>query len=344
MSLPIAEIAAAPRAELAGIELPARFTGLAEECAALRERAGVFDASLRRWVRMRGEDRVAFLQGMVSNDVKVLAAGDTAYVALLTQQGRVVSDLRVYAAEDHFILDLPAQAAAAAQAALERYIVADDVELEADDGLLIGLEGPAIPALLAAVAAGPTPARFGHASICGCDVRFAPASHAGEGGVVIAVAAADVAAVWHALRDAGAGAVGLNALDVLRVEAGIPWMGIDMDDDVLVMEADLENAISFKKGCYLGQEVVERVSARGHVNRKRTGLAFDGAPVLARTPLLAADKEVGWVTSSVASPRLARTIGMGYVRREHLVPGTVLDVSGGGRATVAALPFVKGSA
>jgi folate-binding protein YgfZ len=115
-----------------------------------------------------------------------------------------------------------------------------------------------------------------------------------------------------------------------------------MDEDVLVMEADLAGAISFTKGCYLGQEVVERVTARGHVNRRRTGLVFSAEPVASRTTLRLGGREVGWVTSCVRSPRLARTIGMGYVRREQLEPGTVLEVAGGGQAEVAALPFHRG--
>lgn len=336
----VPEITAAPRVQFLGLELPERFSTLEQECRALREGAAVFDGSLRAWLRMRGEDRVDFLQGMVSNDVKKLAVGEGTYAALLTQQGRVVSDLRIHAAEDHFLLDLPASAAAAARAALEKYVVADDVEIDDDDAALIGLEGPGAAALLAAVASGARIDRLGVGVIAGCAVRVAPASQAGEAGALIAVAAGDAASVWDALRGGGAEPIGFAALDVLRVEAGMPWVGVDMGEDVLVMEADLEAAISFKKGCYLGQEVVERVAARGHVNRRRTGLVFDGEPVAAKTALLAADKEVGWVTSSVRSPRLGKTIGMGYVRREQLEPGTALSLAGGGSAVVATLPFV----
>lgn len=341
VSPPIAEIAAVPHTDFQGVDLPVRFSSLEQECHYVRDGAGVFDGSLRTWIRMRGDDRVDFLQGMVTNDVKALKEGQSVYAALLTQQGKVVSDLRVHAAADHFLLDLPAQAAAAAQAALEKLIVADDVEMEVDEAVLLGVEGPACGAMLAHAFPGVGIDRLADIDLGGIAARLAPASHAGETGVLIAVAASDAAATWKRLREAGAEPVGFEALDVLRVEAGIPWVGVDMDGEMLAMEADLEAAISFKKGCYLGQEVVERIAARGHVNRKRTGLVLRGDPVEPRTTLLAGDKEVGWVTSCVRSPRLGKTIGMGYVRREHLEPGSVLSVEGGGAALVASLPFYK---
>lgn len=339
---PIPELAAAPRTTFHGIDLPARFGDLAHEGEVLRRGVGLFDGSLRAWLRMRGEDRVDFLQGMVSNDVRALAVGGNVYAAMLTQQGRVVSDLRIHAAEDHFLLDLPAHAAAAARASLEKFIVADDVEIEDVDAVLVGLEGPACAATLAAVAPGASVTRLGATEIAGRRVVCAPSSVAGETGVLLALGTEDAPAVWQALRDAGAEPVGFEALDVARIEVGIPWVGVDMDEEMLVMEADLEHAISFKKGCYLGQEVVERVAARGHVNRRRVGLRFAGEPVVARTALYAGEQEVGWVTSSVHSPRLGRTIGMGYVRREHLAPGTVLR-AGAAEVVVAALPFEPGT-
>jgi folate-binding protein YgfZ len=336
--LDIAEVAAAPRAHFRGLDLPARFADPAAECRAMRAGAAVFDGALRAWTIMRGEDRASFLQGMVTNDV-ALPPGSTAYAAILTQQGRVVTDLRVNVAEDHYVLDFPAHAAEAARAALERFIVADDVEMEADQAVLIGVEGRRAGQLLQAVGLDAAPA-FGASSIGGCAVRVAPASHAGEPGVLLACAAGDAAAVWNQLRAAGAEPVGFEALDVLRLEAAIPWVGVDMDEETLIMEADLEAAISFRKGCYLGQEVVERVAARGHVNRKRVGLWLDGGPVPARSLLSADGKEVGWITSSAVSPTLARTIAMGYVRREHLAVGTRLELAAGGIAEVTALPFV----
>ena len=334
----VAEVAAAPRVTWLGLELPARFAGLEAECRALREGAAVYDASLRHWIRMTGEDRVSFLQGMVSNDVKGLAPGRRLHAAVLTQQGRVVTDLGILAAADHFLLDFPAQAAAAGRAALEKYIVADDVEMEAEPLVLIGVEGPRAAAVLAAVAPGTSLEGLVEVNVAGQAARLAPASVAGEAGCILGVAAAGAPAVWQALRDAGAEPVGFEALDVLRLEAGIPWVGVDMDEEMLVMEADLEDAISFKKGCYLGQEVVERVAARGHVNRRRVGLRIGGDPQPARTPLLAAGQEVGWVTSSARSPRLGQTIGMGYVRREHLAADTVLTTPGGVEVRIAPLP------
>jgi len=337
---PIPEVASAPPIRFHGLDLPARFGEPARELETLRAGAALFDASLRAWVRMRGEDRVDFLQGMVSNDVRALGPGAQVYAALLTQQGRVVSDLRIHAAADHFLLDLPAHVAGAAIAALEKYIVADDVELEPVEAVLVGLEGPRAAAVLAAAAGTAAPTGLAAIEIAGQAVTCAPGGVAGGPGLVLGVAAAGATAVWQALRAAGAEPVGFEAIEVARVEAGIPWVGVDMDEEILVMEADLDSAISFKKGCYLGQEVVERVAARGHINRKRVGLLLGADPVAPGTKVQAGEQEVGWVTSSVRSPRLGRAIAMGYVRREHFAPGTALR-AGAAEAVVAELPFVR---
>ena len=141
----------------------------------------------------------------------------------------------------------------------------------------------------------------------------------------------------------GVSPVGMTALNIARVEAGIPWYGVDMDEGRIVLEVGMEESISFDKGCYLGQEIVERASARGRVNRKLSGLLVQ-ANTLPRSgdKLYHNSQEVGWITSAVVSPRLGRPIALGYVRREHLDPGTRLRIDSHGTpviAEVAALPF-----
>ena len=135
--------------------------------------------------------------------------------------------------------------------------------------------------------------------------------------------------------------VGHAALNILRTEAGIPWYGAELNEQTLPPEAGLEQrAISYTKGCYLGQEIVERIRSRGHVNRKLVGLVLGGASLPAAGAKLRRDgKEVGHVTTAVHSPTLGRAIALGYVRREHLEPGTRLEVEGGGTAEVTTLPF-----
>jgi len=316
---------------------------------AVRERAGVFGAPFRAWVRVVGEDRANFLQGMLTNDVRRLALGEGAYAAFLTQQGRVVSDLRVYCMADGFLLDFPASSASAAQARLERFVVADDVEFVPLEDWLVAAEGPRAGAVLQRVGISPPPGRFGASCVPwgGHSLRVVGASHTGENGWLLGGPPDVAEALREALVRAGAEPVGTDAIEALRIEAGIPWIGIDMDDSTLVLEAELEGAIGFGKGCYLGQEVVERVAARGHVNRYRRGLVAESGPLAPGWRLSAGSREVGRITSAAWSPHLQKFVAMGYVWRECAEPGTELAVrdEGGARgiARVAALPLYSGA-
>jgi folate-binding protein YgfZ len=165
----------------------------------------------------------------------------------------------------------------------------------------------------------------------------------GTGGFAVHVPLAAAAAWWRRSVDVGgAAAAGVDAFEVLRIESGTPWHGRDVSTDTLALEAPYEAAISFRKGCYLGQEVMERVSARGHVNRKLVGVELAGDVVPpAGARLFAGGREIGWITSAAYSWRLARVIGLAYVRREHLAPGTALalDADDGPAVIVRALPF-----
>ena len=150
--------------------------------------------------------------------------------------------------------------------------------------------------------------------------------------------------MWKALVSAG-GAFGLKPLgwrahEMLRVEAGVPRYGQDMVDTTIPLEANLANAISYNKGCYIGQEVIARATFRGHMNRKLSGLLLGSTEAAPGTELKKDGKKVGWVTSVVRSPLKGQTVALGYVHRDHLEPGTVLAVGDGpAEATVAALPF-----
>jgi folate-binding protein YgfZ len=132
-------------------------------------------------------------------------------------------------------------------------------------------------------------------------------------------------------------------MEVLRIEAGIPLYGRDMTDETMPIEANLEHAISYTKGCYIGQEVIARLEARGHVNRKLVGLLLTGTALPASgTPLMAGDRNVGWLTSTTYSPARQQNIALGYVRREFWAPGTALHLAAPGAtigATVVSLPF-----
>ena len=337
-----------------GIELPERFTDPVAEYQAVREKAGLIDLSFRAQVRMTGEDRISFLQGMISNDVKALRPGDGCAATLLTEQGRIVADLRVYALDNTLLLDVDARIKEKMIEALSRFIIADDVEMEdlSEQQVTFALQGPeAAQVLTAAGMSLSLDKSFQHQEVnfVGTTVRVIRVSDTGEDGYELLVPAEQAEHCWQTLLQAGEPSglrpVGLAALQMLRVEAGIPWYGLDMDEKRIVLEVGLEQAISFKKGCYLGQEVVERATARGQVNRKLSGLLLHGDTLPeSGTKLFHEAQEVGWVTSAVQSPRFGHPIALGYIRREHLTPGTQLRIDSPGTpmiAEVATLPFSR---
>jgi len=329
--------------------LPLRFAGLDAEWAAVRRRCGLLDARFRGVLRVTGGDRETFLQGMLSNDVVRLDAGQGVYAALLTIQGRIVSDLRVLKLADEIWLDAPAARVDVVRETLDKYIIADDVELVPADtqAPLVALEGPEAERIVRTLVGNSVAplAPFAHqeCAVDGTPVRIAAVTHSGAAGYLFYGAPGSAAGLWERCRAAGAEPVGMEALDVLRLEAGIPWYGRDMDEDVLISEVGIDTALSSRKGCYLGQEVVERVAARGQVQRKLVGLACEGDGV-PPTPVTVEHegKEVGWITSAAWSPGRRAVIALGYVRRECWEPGTVLDIATPEPrpAMVVTLPFV----
>jgi glycine cleavage system T protein len=335
-----------------GIELPECFTDPRLEYQAVREKAGLIDLSFRVQVRMTGEDRISFLQGMVSNDVKALRPGEGCAATLLTEQGRIVADLRVYALDTSLLLDVDARIKEKLIESLSRYIIADDVEMEdlSEQQVTLALQGPLASQILAAVGVAVNFSKaFQHqeTTLAGTNVRVIRVSDTDEEGYELLVPSVQTEQAWQTLLQAGEPLglrpVGLAALNMLRIEAGIPWYGLDMDEGRIVLEVGLEQALSFSKGCYLGQEVVERATVRGHVNRKLSGLFVHGDTLPESGDKLFHDaQEVGWVTSAVSSPRFGQPIALGYVRREHLTPGTRLRIDRHGTpviAEVTSLPF-----
>jgi folate-binding protein YgfZ len=315
------------------------------EYRALVEHAGLVELSAFGRLWARGSDRVDFLQGMLSNDVKKLAPGSGCPSLLLTEQGKVVADVLVLAEPEAFVLDGAETALAGARTALERFIVADDVELEpdAEGNRTFALVGPAAATVLERLGVTPPAAAYGHVTfeLDEGAVHVVRIPEPGAGGFLCRVSAAAVAA-WRrrAVEVGGATPVGAEAYEVLRIESGRPAFGRDVLPETLALEAPYDAAISFRKGCYLGQEVMERVTARGHVNRKLVGVELTEEAVPGAR-LHAGERDVGWLTSVAWSWRHGRWIALGYVRREHLAAGTTLTVgaASGARATVRALPF-----
>ncbi|HZP43273.1 MAG TPA: glycine cleavage T C-terminal barrel domain-containing protein [Candidatus Binatia bacterium] len=321
-----------------GVRLPAHYGDAAAEYRALRAGAAIVDLGFRTLVRAVGADRVTFLQGMLTNDLAGLAAGQGCPALLLTIQGRVVADVRVAALADALLLDVDVRVRDAFVGALEKLVVADEIELvpPVEPTALLGLEGPGAETVLGGTAA-PALEPFAHVEIdvAGVAVRAVRVSEVRGPGFVLHVPATRAAAVWDALVAAGARPCGMEALEGRRVEVGVPRIGLDMDGSTLALEVPVAEAISERKGCYLGQEVVARGTARGHVNRRLVGLLLDGPRPRRGVPLVYEGREAGHVTSVGRAFALGRDAALGFVRREHWSVGTTLEVRDGSATAVA---------
>jgi len=319
-----------------------------EQAAAARRGAGLFRPGDRGVLRVAGGDRVRWLDGMLSNDIAALAPGDEGsgcHALLLTRQGRIVADPHVLLRPECLWLELPLDALAHTREVLERFIIADDVALEDASAELerIVLEGPGAAALAA-----PDLAPNACAEQTLASVSFVVAAWGVTGtGRQLFVPAGGADVVVAALREAAApGALveaGPEALEILRIEAGVPRLGVELDEEVLPAEARLDAAVSTTKGCYTGQEVVARMASRGRVSHRLVGLRFaQPSPAEPGTALEREGRKVGEITSACVSPA-AGAIALGFVRDAHSEPGTVLQ-AGACDATVAELPFVAASA
>ncbi|MBI5366971.1 MAG: aminomethyl transferase family protein [Planctomycetes bacterium] len=335
--------------------MPEKFGDLAEECRAARAGVALLDASDRAWIEVTGADRKRFLHGMTTNDVNGLAPGGGCAATMVSAKGKLLADLAVLCREDRYLLTTRGDLGPGLLAGLGRFIIADDVELTDRSAAWTAFDllGPRADAVLAALAPGFTlPAgEFAHAEarIAGRDVRAIRSSPVWGPGVELVVEAAGAREFWEALRAAGAAhglvPIGAAALEVLRVEAGVPWFGVDMDESTLPVEAGLEaRAISYAKGCYVGQEIIARIKTYGEPAKRLYGLRLTGERLPARGARLtdAAGAEIGRVTSAVRSPACG-PIALAYVQRGRGGPGVrcaAQDADGPLAAEIVKLPFV----
>ena len=306
---------------------------------ALRHAAGLVRRGDRGVLGVTGTDRLSWLQGLLTNDVAALPVGGVCEAAYLTPQGRMITDMRVVHLEDRTLLDVPASLAAALAARLDALIFSEDAQVADRSRALaiVDLHGPDVPAMHQGAAA----FLVEQGAVVISDSAF------GLPGISLFLAPDRVDAAIAGLVAAGALETTLETLDVLRVEAGRPAFLIDMDDHTLPLEAGLDKrAISFSKGCYVGQEVIVRVMQRGHgrVAKKLVGFSFaKGELPKAGDRALSGEREIGRVTSAVWSPTLESGIGLGYVHRDFVEAGTRVTIRTGAGpldAAVAALPFV----
>jgi folate-binding protein YgfZ len=315
--------------------------------------AGLIDLSARGRILISGSEAVMFLNGLVTNDMKTLAVNTWMPAVFPNVQGRLLAAVRIIHREDGFLLDTEAATRETVVKLLERFTLAGDFRLAdlTENTALLSIQGAQAPEIMAAVFR-ETPANLGRNAVAGVDwqgkqVTIIRATHTAEDGFDLFAGATEMETLREAFIKAGAQPVGDAAVETLRLEAGIARYGIDMDETHVVTETNLDDAVSFTKGCYLGQEIIARIKYRGHVARKLAGLIFEGEASLESDAKIFSvdDKEIGRVTSAGFSPRLARTIALGYVKYDYLEPGTGMKVNSSGTklvASVAELPFIRG--
>jgi folate-binding protein YgfZ len=333
-----------------------------EGYTAARETAAVFDRSWRGKIAVAGGDRRTYLHAMLTNDVLALAPGSGCYAAYLTPQGRIIADMSVLELGDLVLLDLDPAVTTTVLQTLDQFIFSEDVKLgdlsEAFGKLTV--VGPQSARVVAGVISGLdqpgldeselaawTEFRNVRAGFRGQTALVAASWDSGEAGFDLYVERPLVPELASALAEAGAVSAGSADWDTLRVEAGRPAFGCDMDSDTMVLEAGIEGrAISFTKGCYPGQEIVIRILHRGQgrIPGRIVGLRVVGDAVPNPGDLVrGADRDAGRVTSAVWSPRAGGPIALAMVHRDFLAPGTDLSIGHGDQAlpaTVVMLPFV----
>jgi folate-binding protein YgfZ len=322
--------------------------------AAARQHAALLPRD-RGLILVSGADRASYLQGLLTNDIAALRAGQGCYAAYLTAQGRMITDLYVYELGDVILLAVPRALKDSVLAKLDQFIFSEDVQLgDVSDTsaalALIGPEAADVAQQVTGIDAAELQLLPEHGNmrrmVNGQPVVVLRVSDTGELGLEFVVARDRAEHLARAFEASGAVPADPATADLLRIESGVPLFGRDMDEETIPLEAGIENrAISFTKGCYVGQEVIIRVLHRGHgrVARKLVGLVFDPEQDVPQpgVALYAADKEIGTLTSSAVSAALGRPIALGYVKRDFTPPGTRVLTADGAQADVVALPFER---
>lgn len=303
--------------------------------AAFAHGCPVVDVSDRGKIATTGEDRARLLHAMTTNHVQALTPGQGLYAFFLNAQGRIQSDVLLYCRPDELILDVEPESRAKVFQHLDHYIIADDVTVDdrSEQWFALDVSGPRSSEILTQLGAPQPEADYENAA---WDNRLVIRTTAtGAPGYRLLGPIEEKQPLLEALTSAGAMLSDAATAEVIRLEHHRPRYGVDITDANIPQETSLMQAIHFSKGCYLGQEIVERVRSRGHVNRSLMTFSITGEsapPPL--TKLLADGKEAGTITSAAYSPHLGYVVALGFIRAEHQKPGTLLTLSTGGEAVV----------
>ncbi len=339
------QAAGATFARYRGADTPISFGNPAAEFRALQEGCGLYDLSWQAKLVLSGEDRVRWLNGMVTNNVRDLGVGHGVYCFVLTAQGRIVADLVAYNRGDFLLVTSDREQAPVIAEIFDRYIIMDDVEVAdiSDKLSAVGLAGPKAAQIVQAAridVASLAPGQVADVDWQGIGITIARNLHPNFDGYELWFAAEHSPTVWDALSNAGANPVGSQALEWYRIARGVPRFGIDLTAKDLPQETEQKHALNFTKGCYIGQEIVERIRARAILHRTFIGFVLEGEPPQTGTKITQGDRNIGEITSAVRIPFPGgeRTVALGYLRRESATPGTIVQI-GAQQATVQSIPF-----
>jgi glycine cleavage system T protein len=341
--------------EVTGWEVPAHYGDVAIEHRAVRQAVGIADLSHRGKIRVTGDDRVKWLQSIISNDILPLKPGQGRYSSFLTHKGKMLTYFRLYMQTDAVMLEDVGEIGETTFHNLRKFLLyGTKAKMEncAESWGLLLVSGPkathVIQSAFGVDVTGLKPIDFVTAQIGGSHALVLCTEETGEVDVEILLPATGLVPAWTALLEAGAKygikPVGTHAREALRMEAGIPKAGPDLNEDIVPPEANLEGkAFSLSKGCYPGQEVVARMDTYGNVRRHLVGLILKDAAIPSKgAKLFSGDREVGWVSSAVHSPQLNKVIAFGFPLRDFSKPDTALSIEIDGKkydATVSTLPF-----
>lgn len=338
-----------------GWEMAQSYSSASEEHLAVRTSAGLIDLSHCGCMRVLGGEAVQFLNGLVSNDVKTLTSGKGMRAAFLTGHGKVRALCRVLSLGQEFLVINDPQTHAKVLGYVSPFSYAGDFKVEdvSERYRLLSVQGPKAHLIMKEICFEPVPPLDEHdwfqTLIAGHNAMVVRASHTGEPGFDIFVANSALTDVWDFILLKGQFhslvPVGLQALDSLRIEAGVPVYGVDIDEANMLLETGLEDAVSFQKGCYTGQEAVAMATYRGHVSKKLSGLVIDTDALPSKGDLVKKEgKEIGFVTSALGSSTVGSTIALAYLKYGFFHVGNRLEVesmSGTLLATVVELPFFR---
>ena len=365
--------------EVRGWEIPAHYGDPVAEHLAVRNSAGIMDMSHRGKIRVSGKDRTKFLQNILSQDINKLTPGTGGHATLLNTKGHMLAYMHIYSDEDSFLIDTEPGETDKIIQILNRYLFREDVKIE-DVTLKYGLltvQGPHSWETIRRISGTDIKeleeCNHLNLTINNINCKVARTSYTGEEGYNIYTPWDNLQSIWETIRKDDKNnppipplesdevtPFGLAAYNSLRIEVGIPIYSVDMDEDTIPIEANLDQAISYTKGCYVGQETIARIKFKGHVNRILTGFSiqlgteFNSVPETSETTIIpqkgdriyriieGIEQNIGVITSACFSPTLKGSVALGYLRIEHNKPGTEVYIHSKSHtihAVVTCIPF-----